>query len=45
MPKKQKIYLVLSQEKDYLHGAFPYSEEGKENAEKYIRKMKRQKKN
>ena len=44
MPKKEKFILVLSEEKDYLHGAFPNTELGKKNAEKYVKKIKKEKK-
>ena len=44
MPKKNKFILVLSVEKEYLHGAFPNTESGKKNAEKYVKKIKKEKK-
>jgi|ETNvirenome_6_85_1030632.scaffolds.fasta_scaffold01513_25 hypothetical protein len=40
--KKPQVYLVLSQRGNRLFGAFPYSEEGLVNAEKYVRKITRQ---
>tara|TARA_Y100000310_G_scaffold115162_1_gene113683 strand:+ start:978 stop:1136 length:159 start_codon:yes stop_codon:yes gene_type:complete len=39
MPKKEKIILVLSEAKNYLFGAFDNTEEGKEAAEKYAKKV------
>ena len=36
--------MLLSKEKDYLQGAFPYSEEGKQMAIKYQKKLKKTKK-
>tara|TARA_Y100000310_G_scaffold292765_1_gene321820 strand:- start:15 stop:173 length:159 start_codon:yes stop_codon:yes gene_type:complete len=41
MPKKRKIILVLSEPRDYLYGAFDNTEEGKVEAEKYMKKMRR----
>ncbi len=38
--KKQKYYLVLSKSKNYRHGVFPYTPEGKEQAEKFIKHSK-----
>jgi len=40
--KKQKYYLVLSKEKNYRYGVFPYSEEGKLQAEKFIQQNKKE---
>ena len=39
MPKKKtpKYYLVLSKSKNYTHGAFPYTREGKQKAEEFIK--------
>ena len=42
--KKNKMYVVLSKEKNYRYGAFPYSEEGKKDAEKFIKEMRKIKK-
>tara|TARA_Y100001963_G_C6769301_1_gene443983 strand:- start:1933 stop:2091 length:159 start_codon:yes stop_codon:yes gene_type:complete len=44
MAKNKKMYIVLSVDKDYLHGVFPYSDEGKKEAMKYQRKIKKTKK-
>ena len=40
MPKKKtpKYYLVLSKSRKYTYGAFPYSEEGKKDAEIFLKK-------
>ena len=40
--KVPQIYLVLSQRGNRLFGAFHYSEEGLEKAEKYVRKITRE---
>jgi len=44
MSKRIKFYVVLSEEKGYLHGAFPDTEEGREAAKKYMKKMEKKKK-
>ena len=44
MAKTKKMYLLLSKDKDYLQGCFPFSEDGKERALKYQRKIKKVKK-
>jgi len=36
--KREKYYLVLSKRKNYKHGAFPHTEEGKRLAEEFIKK-------
>ena len=40
MPKNKspKYYLVLSKSRNYTYGAFPYNEDGKKEAEKFLRK-------
>lgn len=40
--KAHQVYLVLSQRGNRLFGAFPYSEEGLADAEKYVRKISRE---
>ena len=35
--KKEKMYLVIDTIKGYTHGAFPFTPEGKEMAEKFIK--------
>ena len=42
--KKDKMYILLSKDKDYVQGAFPYTEEGKKLALKHQRKLKKVKK-
>lgn len=39
MPKSKtpKYYLVLSKSRNYTYGAFPYSIEGKKQAERFLR--------
>jgi len=39
MPKSKtpKYYLVLSKSRNYTYGAFPYSAEGKKQAERFLR--------
>ncbi len=38
------MYLVLARNNNYMHGVFPYSEEGKKQAEAYIKKATQEKK-
>jgi hypothetical protein len=40
--KNPKYYLVLSKSRNYTYGAFPYTKEGKRNAEAFIRKSKKE---
>ena len=35
---KSKYYLVISKDKGYTYGAFPYTEQGLEDAKKYVKK-------
>ena len=42
--KSNQVYLVLSQRGNRLFGAFPYSDEGLANAEKYVRKITKERK-
>jgi hypothetical protein len=44
MSKRQKFYLVLSKDKNYLHGAFDATEEGEKEAKKYMKEMEKKKK-
>ena len=44
MSKKSKFLLVLSEDKNYLHGAFDATEEGEKMAKKYIKEMEKKKK-
>ncbi len=37
MKRKKKFYAVVSEDKSRLHGAFPFSPEGKLQAQDYIR--------
>jgi len=39
--KEFKSYLILAERTNYLFGAFPYTAEGLEQAEKYVRKISR----
>ena len=39
--KDFKSYLILAERTNYLFGAFPYSEDGLAQAEKYVRKISR----
>lgn len=41
--KNKRMYMVLSRDKNYLQGCFPFSEEGKKQALKYQRKIKKTK--
>jgi hypothetical protein len=42
--KKQKFYYIRSKEKNYQYGVFDHTEEGFEKAEKYMKKLKKTKK-
>ena len=37
--KKDKSYVVVSVERGYIQGAFPYTDEGKKDAQIYKRKL------
>jgi hypothetical protein len=37
--KKDKCYLVVSVEKEYVQGAFPYTEEGHKQAKDFLKKI------
>ena len=37
--KKDKAYIVVSTDKGYIQGAFPYSKDGKARAEEYLREL------
>ena len=37
--RKKKYYLILSKTNGYRYGAFPYTPEGLEMAEKYLKKI------
>ncbi len=37
--KKDKAYVVVSVEKGYVQGAFPYTPEGKIDAQEYLNKL------
>tara|TARA_R110002051_G_C8374240_1_gene444062 strand:- start:157 stop:333 length:177 start_codon:yes stop_codon:yes gene_type:complete len=39
-----KSYLILSEKTKHLFGAFPYTEDGLTEAEKYVRKITKQNK-
>jgi hypothetical protein len=42
--KNYKSYLILSEKTKHLFGAFAYTEEGLEAAEKYVKKITKEKK-
>ena len=42
--KSHQVYLILSERGNRLFGAFPFTEEGLAEAEKYVRKITRQNK-
>ena len=42
--KSYKVYLILSERSKHLFGAFPYTEEGLKEAEKYVKKISRKNK-
>ena len=37
--KKDKCYVVVSKEKEYVQGAFPFTDEGKKQAREYLKKI------
>ena len=37
--KKSKMYIVLSKNKNYRYGAFPFNEDGLENAKNFVKEM------
>jgi len=39
--KKAKYYLVVDTSRGYMHGAFPFTEEGLEKARKFIESSKK----
>lgn len=38
--KKSKMYVVLSKEKNYRYGVFPFDDNGLKDAKKFIKEMK-----
>ena len=36
--KEPKYYLVLSKSRNYTYGAFPYTKEGRRDAEAFVKK-------
>ena len=44
MKSRKKFYAVVSKGSKYLHGAFLFSPEGKIQAEKYVQKLNKEKK-
>jgi len=43
--KKDKAYVVVSAEKERVQGAFPYTPEGKKQAQAYLNKISKKEKN
>ena len=41
--KKDKCYVIVSKMSKYVQGAFPYTNEGKKQAEKYLKKINKDK--
>ena len=41
--KKDKCYVIVSKKNRYVQGAFPYTEKGKIQAEKYLKKINKNK--
>ena len=39
-PRQKKFYLVVSKDRGYKYGAFPYTPEGKRQAEDLVTKKK-----
>ena len=42
--RKNKYYLVVSKDKGYTYGAFPYTDQGLEDAKAYVKKSKKNQK-
>lgn len=40
----KKMYIVKSVDKNYTYGAFPYTDKGKSDAEKFVKKMRKDRK-
>ena len=41
--KKERCYVIVSKRNGYVQGAFPYTDEGKVDAEKYLKKINKSK--
>ena len=41
--KKDKCYIIVSKKNKYIQGAFPYTEAGKKDAQKYLKKINKNK--
>ena len=41
--KKDKCYLVVTKDKGRVQGAFPFTKEGKEKAQSYVKKLSKNK--
>ena len=39
MKGQRKFYAVISKGRRYLHGVFPFSPEGKQKAEEYVKEL------
>jgi hypothetical protein len=37
--KKDKAYVVVTEGRERVHGAFPYTKEGKKQAQSYLQKI------
>ena len=42
--KKDKAYVVVTTDKERVHGAFPYTEEGKKDAKAYLERLSKKEK-
>ena len=42
--KKDKAYIVVSEDRGYVQGAFPYTKEGKVDAQSYAKQLARKNK-
>ena len=40
--RKKKFYLVVSKDRGYKYGAFPYTPDGKKKAEALVKKKKKE---
>ena len=41
--KKDKCYVVVSKDKEYVQGSFPFTKEGEAQAKEYLKKINKHK--
>ena len=37
--KKDRAYVIVSEDRGYVQGAFPHTKEGKRDAEEYVKRL------